>query len=454
MSDRQERRCFPRRWIANVAGLFIFLFLGAGALVAEGQDRSVQIVFGGLQCYKTTSGIGDDQPYAAIVAADLRSGKIAAASHAFGDVGEDQLKKTDIVVGHFSPLKQVDDLVLLVAFAERDREGTFDKRGIAGALMVRVAEEKITPIVKKYRSSYSANIQWRTQIVNELTKAMSAACAETLSVDDLIGIETIRLHAEDIVGPGSRSVERTAILKGDGGAYTLYFDIKSSNAIFATNPPEGGIGVPVLPTLTGKWNSNLGAVELVQNGKDLTGTVNFPNQVIGKITGKIGGHTIEYKWFVHAGHQGHGKLTISSDGKKLSGNYLSAIDPNFKGPWTLTRLTGLPPNTPAPKIPAVVGVWQQLPGNTGLPQTKVIIGQEANQPMNFACRIPDMKIFAKGKIAADLTLTASFGPPNGDMSDFGPLGAIAHESGKITQVDTAGRATRIEWNNGVVYERQ
>jgi hypothetical protein len=425
-------------------------------------ERSVQIVFGGIQCYKTTSGPGDDQPYAVIVAVDVRSGKIISGEHSFGDVGEDELHKVNVVIGNFSPLEQPDDCVLLVAFAEWDHgpATSFDGSGAHSLLMKESAVKKITPIVKKYQAYYAASAKWRPQVVEELTKAMNAACSETLGHDDRIGVEVMRLQIEDMEGPQDRSVERRVTVQGDGGAYVLYFDIKSSDALFSAKLPGVGIGgpggpgtaitpgMPVFPVLTGKWNSNLGLTEFIQNGANVTGVVHFPNQVVGKVTGKVSHQTVDCQWFVHVGNEGTAKLAISDDGKVLSGSYASSTDPNFKGDWKLTRLVEGPP-----KIPNLVGVWRQLPGNSGLPQVSVTIGQDGAQPANFACRIPDMQLFGKGKIAADQTVTASFGAPNTDMTDFGPVGAFSQAKGKITKVDAAGRALRIEWDSGVVYER-
>lgn len=451
--------------IGNPAHKYLsLLWLVALALpVLAEKQRSVQITFRGIQCYKTTDGIGDDQPYAVIVAADLRTGKVISGLHSFGDVGEDEIHDANLLIGSLSPLSKPDDCVLLAAFVEHDQGPTtkFDGGGLRSAQMLSRAVEKITPIVKKYQPYYQASMQWRPQIVQKLTDAMTDACHETRQYDDCIGVEGLRLHAEDVEGPHDRSVERRLIIRGDGGAYTLYFDIASSDLKYfspqlpapgpgATPGPGSSIppGVPVMPILTGSWNSNLGLTELVHQGNNISGTVHFPNQVIGKITGKATQQTINGHWFVYAGHEGSFQLAASSDGNVLTGHYQSTTDPNFKGEWKLTRNSG-----PTSKTPDVVGVWKQAPGNTGLPEATVTIGQDGADPANFACRITDMQLFGKGKIAADHSITASFGAPNANMTDFGPMGGFIQVTGKITKIDATGRALRIEWDNGVVYQR-
>ncbi len=466
--------------------------LASASLKAD--QRNVQIVLGAIQCYKTTSGAGDDQPYLVVVAADLRSGSVIFGSHEFGDVGEDDWPQANIVVGSFSPLERPDDCVLLVALLERDHPGiSFDGDGLHSFAVRKAAVEKITPIVKKYQAQYAVSIKSRPQIEQEIAVAMNQAISETQKDDDRIGMEILRLQLEDIEGPDDRSVERRAVLMGDGGAYVVYLNIKSSDKMFEPNvagiggavkkpnpsiPDVGGAvggpnsispNGPVFAALTGKWNSNLGPVELIQDGQLLNGIVRFPNQAIGKVTGKITKQAIDCRWFVHAGHEGAAKLAISNDGNTLTGGFTSSNDPNFKGEWKLTREVKKPtvPSEPIPgiggatgggnaqaSVPNLVGIWKQIPGGTGLPAVDVTIGQDNAHPENFACRIPQMTLFAKGKVTKDGNVTASFGQPNADMSDFGPLGIFNTATGKITKTDTAGRALRIEWSNGVAYERK
>lgn len=117
--------------------------------------------------------------------------------------------------------------------------------------------------------------------------------------------------------------------------------------------------------------------------------------------------------------------------------------------------TGNNTGNASPKFyPSMAGNWKQLPGNSSLPATDVSIGQNMAKPQEFACKVPQMKVFGKGTVDKEGKITASFGPGNADLSGFGIFGPTEQVTGKVTQRDATGRAMRIDWSNGVVYERK
>jgi hypothetical protein len=94
------------------------------------------------------------------------------------------------------------------------------------------------------------------------------------------------------------------------------------------------------------------------------------------------------------------------------------------------------------------------PASVALSAINVSIGQNMAKPQEFACKVPEMKVFGKGTVDKEGKITASFGPGNADLSGFGNFGPTFQATGVITQRDGTGRAMRIEWSNGVVYERK
>jgi uncharacterized protein YodC (DUF2158 family) len=98
-------------------------------------------------------------------------------------------------------------------------------------------------------------------------------------------------------------------------------------------PPKS----PPAASFAGSWQSNLGPVDLQQDGFKISGVVHFPNGVDGRVSATIDGDMIRCKWYVHDNHHGEALLKISPDGHHLDGSFQSQVDPNFKGPWALHR---------------------------------------------------------------------------------------------------------------------
>ncbi|MFV1959317.1 MAG: hypothetical protein ACC662_07875 [Planctomycetota bacterium] len=99
----------------------------------------------------------------------------------------------------------------------------------------------------------------------------------------------------------------------------------------ATPPPP----VPAV-NLSGAWKSNYGQVDFKQQGGTLTGTIHYPNGVVGSLQGTIQGNTIDLTWSVNPQVHGHGTLTIAPSGKQLEGSVVDDIS-KAKAHWVLTR---------------------------------------------------------------------------------------------------------------------
>lgn len=92
---------------------------------------------------------------------------------------------------------------------------------------------------------------------------------------------------------------------------------------------------------TGAWETSDGIIVFVQNGSTLTTAYNNDN--VGKITGTVSGKNFTGKWFVDSVDNGTIKMTLSGDGKSLTGNYYIRISNTTpgNGPATVTQTYSL-----------------------------------------------------------------------------------------------------------------
>lgn len=103
-----------------------------------------------------------------------------------------------------------------------------------------------------------------------------------------------------------------------------------------TTSPQGNNGGNASISLAGTWQSNLGAVKLVQNGTNVTGELDFGNGVIAVMAGTLSGSTYQFTWGIGGQQLGSGSLTANQTGTALNGYY---IDDRIGTPsnWSLNR---------------------------------------------------------------------------------------------------------------------
>ena len=101
-------------------------------------------------------------------------------------------------------------------------------------------------------------------------------------------------------------------------------------------------------SISGQWNSNLGAVALRQSGTQVQGTLRFQNGAVASIAGTVQGGTFTFRWFIAQNSRGGGTLTLDQTGNRLSGSYDDAIQ-QTSGQFILARQQPTTRPAPAPQ---------------------------------------------------------------------------------------------------------
>jgi hypothetical protein len=94
--------------------------------------------------------------------------------------------------------------------------------------------------------------------------------------------------------------------------------------------------------LSGRWNSNWGAVTLSGTGATVSGT-----WAEGGVDGSLAGETLSLRWTHRTGTSGKANLAVGADGKTLSGSWGFDDKDAGEGDWTLTLAESAAP-APAP----------------------------------------------------------------------------------------------------------
>ena len=96
------------------------------------------------------------------------------------------------------------------------------------------------------------------------------------------------------------------------------------------------IQLPPLPrrTISGYWNSNFGCTAFSGNGSRFRGTIYYTNGNMGYTDGVLKGDVYKFRWR-HRTAQGRGRLTLSGNGKKLTGRYRDTKGSG--GNWILSK---------------------------------------------------------------------------------------------------------------------
>lgn len=83
--------------------------------------------------------------------------------------------------------------------------------------------------------------------------------------------------------------------------------------------------------LSGRWNSNWGAVTLSGTGATVSGT-----WAEGGVDGSLAGETLSLRWTHRTGTSGKATLAVGADGKTLAGSWGFDDKDAGEGDWTLT----------------------------------------------------------------------------------------------------------------------
>ena len=91
-----------------------------------------------------------------------------------------------------------------------------------------------------------------------------------------------------------------------------------------------------VPSLTGDFTSNMGDMQLRQDGASVAGCYGKNG---GKLTGGIDGRTLKVQWSDASGNNGTAVVNVSDDGSEFFGLMFDKDDPTGGSIWTANRAT-------------------------------------------------------------------------------------------------------------------
>lgn len=114
-------------------------------------------------------------------------------------------------------------------------------------------------------------------------------------------------------------------------------------------PDDNGINNGgVIVALTGNWEwEGVGSATLEQNGNEVTGLLRYykPPGLTASLQGTFNERELTFVWWFTQGPsslqnpQGDGTLTLSTDGRTLTGTFTDRARGAVRYPWTLKRIS-------------------------------------------------------------------------------------------------------------------
>lgn len=89
-------------------------------------------------------------------------------------------------------------------------------------------------------------------------------------------------------------------------------------------------------SFSGQWETNWGPLEMVQDGRSVTGT--YAGQYPGSLKGTVEGNRLDFEWKGDNGDSGFGYFELSEDGNAISGEWGSEDSNNDGGEWNGKRV--------------------------------------------------------------------------------------------------------------------
>ena len=123
---------------------------------------------------------------------------------------------------------------------------------------------------------------------------------------------------------------------GDYHETWYYYRFDQGLAAPATGQPSSPSPAPAavaLPSWTGVWTSNFGAMRLSQQAGRVTGSYDYKG---GRIDGELSGNTLRGRW-MQDNASGHFVFHLSADGSRFDGSWGRGAADSDGGPWRGTR---------------------------------------------------------------------------------------------------------------------
>jgi hypothetical protein len=209
-----------------LSALAVLLAVSPVARAEETGRLRIELLLKGLECLKTTSGLGDDSIFICTATVNLANGRSFVSWHAFWDIGADQFqgkKEATQGIGGFWPVKDINDIVVLALVAEKDY-GSAAQFGVTK----KEIERRLKDMLPKLKHQYTWQNRPRDQVVKELRDAISEAWrTREKKQDDLIAITELRVMPEDISTTQIKKKLKRHPAVGDGGAFALHIQVTS-----------------------------------------------------------------------------------------------------------------------------------------------------------------------------------------------------------------------------------
>jgi hypothetical protein len=237
-----------------------------------------------LRCHEETDEVGADEPYVLVAAVDLRSATPAFDVIRYGPFGD-----VDAREDHFAPglshsfwglnekpadLRDPQDAIFVVALMENDN-------GNPEALRTTVLGVVTSSIAGSAGATRDERL---VRLIRDVNGILLLPTAFGLNQDEQVGPpQELRFTREELAAAeGGNKISRTLNFRGDGGNYTLTFEILRSQHVFGAirdkwvglNAERGHMGLPLEvenPTFDGigrkqqfqggiiSWHPNTGA---------------------------------------------------------------------------------------------------------------------------------------------------------------------------------------------------
>ncbi len=414
----------------TVAGVLSFLMSAGLSFVivmlspspAQSDGTPLRIAFDHLLCVEETDEVGADEPYAIVLAANLPTGQSKITIFDFDDVDEGETHRGfPFIIGEWQHVTAAADILILVLLMESDP--TPGLEAFHAAHMFAAARDRLPPIVGHYQRYYRENIDPKKAVSDALIVALKNICNETKGDDDLIGIGQLWLDASGLSQAKQRPITKTISVRSDEGEYRIAFQAISSprsNWVHASGSFKR--------TLDGRtW------VEY-QNGRQVYTFVENDFSTMNYVQMWDPNRNVSVRLW-------GGKCETAPGESPDAG----AFKKRYEGGWRTATTPEKDESLPGGQK------WIESSGQTapvnlsGSWKSSLGVVYEIKQTGNtFTWSAPSLKETAKGSLKGNDLLnvewTGAFG--TGSMM------------GKIAQKDSAGHATRIEWDNRTVFISQ
>ena len=196
--------------------------------VAQAPETPIKISFLLLQCFETQGEGSPDEPYVVFYVADLSAPifakGITKCSGVFRDVDDDETHKrrNPLVLwgidNHAAPIKNPDDVIILVALMENDESTT--------AAVVNAVEASLSVTLNQYRIDGLSRAQMIQNLIRDMNGAIDLGKASGgINQDERLGtVQEFRL-TQDLLREARKGKAAASLHFNADGKYRVQIDL-------------------------------------------------------------------------------------------------------------------------------------------------------------------------------------------------------------------------------------